>query len=68
MKVFEGTSLLGSAKDAVAEATSDWASELDLLVAYCSTKQDAGEVARVLAEKFPGVPMVGCSSTGAPQR
>lgn len=53
-----------SATDAVAEATTDWASDLDLLVAYCSTKQDAGEVARVLAEKYPGVPMVGCSSTG----
>lgn len=64
MQVNEGTSFLESATDAVAQATADWPRDLDLLVAYCSTKQDAGEVARALGAKYPGVPMVGCSSTG----
>ncbi len=64
MRVFEGKSLGTDAAEAVAEATGDWGAKLDLIVAYCSTKQDAAEVAAALAAKYPGVPMVGCSTTG----
>ncbi len=64
MNVFEGSSMASESQVAIAEATQGWGDTLDLLVVYCSTSQDAGGIAAALADKYPGVPMVGCSTTG----
>jgi hypothetical protein len=54
----------------VVEATRDWGAQrksdegLDLLLAFSSTAQDPNAVTAALEERFPGVPIVGCTSAG----
>lgn len=67
MQVFDGRSLSPDAHQAVAEATEGWdvpEAGLDLLIAFASTQQDPDELTQVLSEKFPDVPIIGCTSTG----
>lgn len=67
MKVFEGHSVAEDAGAAVAEATRDWDVEpdaLNLILVFCSTKQDSGEVAQALASKYPGAQIAGCTTSG----
>lgn len=64
MNVFEGSSQAADSKEAVNEATANWGEDIDLIVAYCSTAQNTGGIAAELAAKYPGVQMVGCSTTG----
>ena len=67
MYVLQGQSQHSEARQAVSDATKDWAlgtGSLDLLFVFCSTKQDPALVAKILAEKFPGVPTVGCTTAG----
>lgn len=49
---------------AVREATAEWSDTPEMIFAFCSSLQDADGVARALAERFPGVPAVGCSTAG----
>ncbi len=64
MRVVQGrTSACGGA-EAVAEATEGWAAEPELLFVFCSTAQDPHGVAKALAERFPAVPIVGCTTSG----
>ncbi len=67
MRVFEGRSFAEDARGAIDEAVRGWElpeSGLQLLIVFASTKQDPDVVARELAARYPGVPMVGCTSTG----
>ncbi|MBL4687665.1 MAG: FIST C-terminal domain-containing protein [Nannocystaceae bacterium] len=67
MRVFEGRSFLENSDSAVAEAVAGWdvpETGLSLLIVFASTKQDPDGVARALAARYPGVPLVGCTSTG----
>lgn len=65
MKVHQGRSFACTTEDAVGEAVGDWPeADLELLIVFCSSKQDAGGVAADLAKRFPGVPMAGCTTAG----
>lgn len=66
MHLLQGDSRLPDAGAAVTEATRDWppGAALDLILAFCSTRQDANLVASSLAAKFPGVPVIGCTTAG----
>jgi len=66
MHLLQGDSRQTDAQAAVAEATLDWppGAALDLLLAFCSTRQDPHLVASSLAAKFPGVPVIGCTTAG----
>ncbi len=64
MYALEGSSAEADGTSAVAEATQHWDEIPEMLFAFCSSTQDADSVARALAERFPGVPMVGCSTAG----
>ena len=67
MRVFDGRSLSTDAARAVAEATEGWdvpEEGLDLLIAFASTQQNPDDIARTLSERFPDVPVIGCTSTG----
>jgi hypothetical protein len=64
MHTLEGTSAKTDGAAAVAEATELWEETPQMLFAFCSSSQDADEVARALAERYPGVPMAGCSTAG----
>ena len=67
MQVFKGHSGAEDAAQAVREATTGWelkGAKIDLLLVFCSTKQNAGAAARALAQRFPGVPMIGCTTSG----
>jgi len=64
MIVQRGRSDNPSAQAAVAACTEGWSHAPELLVAFSSTRQDAGAVQQALAEKWPGVPIVGCTTSG----
>jgi len=64
MIVQRGRSDQADATEAVAACTEGWSHAPELLVAFCSTRQDAAEVQRTLARKWPGVPIVGCTTSG----
>ncbi len=68
MYVLKGSSLQHSGRAAVDEATADWSasdlSTLGMILVYYSSRQSAEEISRRLAERFPGVPMAGCSTAG----
>lgn len=68
MKVCEGFSASPDAQQAVSEATEDWgteqASTLDMVFAFCSTKQDVNVVAAELQRRFPQASVAGCTTSG----
>ena len=65
MQVLQGHSMNAEGRAAVAEATRGWPeARLDLLIVFTSTRQDPDEVARALGERFPGTPVVGCTTAG----
>ena len=64
MKVHKGRSSLDDAVAAVAEATAEFSGAPELVLAFCSTRQDPEAVARALAARFPGAPIAGCTTSG----
>lgn len=64
MQLNQGFSLEPHAATAVEEATADWQKRPDLILTFCSTQQPADEIAAEFGARFPGVPMIGCTSTG----
>lgn len=64
MYALEGSSALHDGAAAAAEATRHWTETPEMLFVFCSSEQDSDAVARTLAARFPGVPMVGCSTAG----
>ena len=66
MKIWEGHSIHTDGEQAVAEATRGFPTDVrfDILFCFASTKQDAVRVAAALAQRFPGVPIAGCSTAG----
>lgn len=66
MKVYQGVSALGDACAVVGEATAGWPVEAapGLVLVFCSTSQDAGQVASAVAERFPAALVVGCTTSG----
>lgn len=66
MQVHSGRSFREDSVEAIDEATMTWAADLkpEIVFAFASTKQDAGAVARTLAERYPNAIVVGCSTTG----
>jgi hypothetical protein len=67
LRVFQGKSLSPEAAVAVAEATESLAlgdARPDLVIAFTSTKQSPDGVAAALASRFPGSPVVGCTTAG----
>lgn len=65
MHVWLGNSKLEDAAAAVAEATREWEDAPDVVFAFASTKQDAAEVARAVADKAGDeAVVVGCTTSG----
>lgn len=64
MQVYQGASTLTDATEAVAEAAAGMPATLEMLFVFSSTKQDPDTVAACLAERFPGVPLAGCTTAG----
>ncbi len=64
MKVLRGRSELGDARAAAGEATRGWAETPELLLVFCSTRQAPDELVAALTERFPGVPIAGCTTAG----
>ncbi len=64
MRVHKGRSALEDGRAAVLEASEGFPHDLDLLLVFSSTRQDAEEVAAGIRERFPGVPVAGCSTAG----
>jgi hypothetical protein len=66
MQVLEGTSFATDGTRAVTEALAGWPEQArpDVLFAFASTAQDTDLVARELERRFPGVPLLGCSTSG----
>lgn len=65
MRVLQGKSVALNAAVALDEATAGWANAApDIIFAFTSTKQDPAVVAKGLADRFPGVLTVGCTTTG----
>jgi hypothetical protein len=67
MHVLQGHSLKADGREAVAEATEGWSppgGKIDIILVFSSTTQDPDAVARAIGERFPGVPMVGCTTAG----
>jgi hypothetical protein len=67
MRVLHGHSPKPNGKEAIIEATAAWPDGgrgLDLLLVFSSTTQDPHDVASALAARFPGTPMVGCTTAG----
>jgi hypothetical protein len=66
MRVLQGTSFATDGAVAVAEALASWPERdrPEVLFAFASTAQDTAEVARELERRFPGVPLLGCSTSG----
>lgn len=65
MESYRGQSRLLDAHAAVVEATAGWPERPpSLVLAFVSTKQDSEAVRAMLAAKYPGVPIAGCSTTG----
>ncbi|CAN5890392.1 FIST N-terminal domain-containing protein [soil metagenome] len=65
MLVLQGMSVAGDVGVALGEATAGWGHPSpDIIFVFASTKQDPAAVARGLGERFPGVLVVGCTTTG----
>lgn len=65
MIVEQGRSMRSDAREAVTEASSTIGTgPFELVIAFCSATQDAGELTTALAERFPGCPVVGCTTAG----
>jgi hypothetical protein len=65
VKVQSGHSTREDALSAVAEATEGWQDLApQLVLAFCSTKQDPEGVAKGLAERFPRSVIAGCTTAG----
>lgn len=64
MRTLEGSSLRTDGAGAVEEATGGWTDIPEMIFAFCSSQHDAQSVASALAERFPGAPIVGCSTAG----
>ncbi len=67
MRIVEGFSQANNARAALDEATKTWdvgAQALNMILVFCSTEQDAGVVASELAQRYPSVPIAGCTTSG----
>jgi len=64
MRVLQGRTSAIDGAVAVAEATQGWADSPEIIFVFCSTAQGPQEVARALSERFSGVPIVGCTTSG----
>lgn len=66
MDVFEGHSTNADGREAVLEAVRGWdtSREPAVVLAFCSTRQDAGDVARALQTRFPRAVICGCTTAG----
>ncbi|QDU55268.1 FIST N-terminal domain-containing protein [Aeoliella mucimassa] len=64
MQIYQGVSTATDGSLAVSEATADWGTEPQMVLAFVSTAQDAGDVAAALAHKFPHSHIVGCTTAG----
>ncbi len=64
MRAQLGRSALTDAKAAVAEATATMTERPHMVFAFWSTAQDPQAIASALAARFPGTPVVGCSTAG----
>lgn len=64
MRTMGGSSLRIDGIGAVEEATTDWTETPEMVFAFYSSQHDGGSVASALAERFPGAPIVGCSTAG----
>lgn len=64
MRAQLGRSALTDATAAVAEATATMTERPQMVFAFWSTAQDPHAIANGLAARFPGTPVVGCSTAG----
>lgn len=64
MQTFQGRSAQTDARAAVQEAAAELPADLDLIFVFSSTEQDPEQVAQALTERFPGVPLAGCTTSG----
>lgn len=64
MQVHQGRSDHGDAAAAIAQASADFPTTVEMLFVFSSTAQDPEAVADALAERFPGVPIAGCTTAG----
>ncbi|MGH1340223.1 MAG: FIST signal transduction protein [Nannocystales bacterium] len=64
MRTLEGSSLLVDGAGAVKEATGGWSETPEMIFVFYSSQHDADAVAKALAEQYPDVPTVGCSTAG----
>ena len=64
MRVLQGRTNASEGGPAVAEATESWAETPEIVFVFCSTVQDPHSVSKALAERYPGVPIAGCTTSG----
>lgn len=64
MNIQKGRSTRIDAREAVAEATEGVAVQPEIVFAFASTAQAPEAVHGALSERFPGVPIVGCTTAG----
>ncbi len=65
MQVHQGSSTIHDAEAAVQEAAARFGTgPFEVLFAFCSTAQDPHRVASALEARFPGTPVVGCTTAG----
>lgn len=65
MQVFNGVSALTNGSEAVAEIVRSWPqAKPNFILVFHSTEQDPQAVAQTIAQRFPGVPFAGCTTTG----
>lgn len=64
MRLMQGRSAATAADEAVAEAAADFEGTPEILFAFASTKQSPERLHTAMAGRFPGVPIVGCTTAG----
>lgn len=64
MRVLQGRTSASDGDVAVAEATEGWVDSPEIIFVFCSTAQEPQAVAKALSERFAGVPIVGCTTSG----
>jgi hypothetical protein len=64
MRTEKGHSTLSDAKLAVAEAVGGFTESAEIIFTFASTAQDPDAVFQELEKRFPGVPIVGCTTAG----
>lgn len=64
MKVRQASSSASDAHAAITSATRDWPAAPQILMAFSSSRLDPNGVSAALAERFPGSPVVGCTTSG----